>query len=274
MFRSERPASPLARVPAVRQALHLLRYLAKSDRAVSLSMIARATAISPSSCHNLLRTLAEEGVVVFDPVAKTYQIGLGLLEIASPLVSREATVLIRPLIDRLASEHRALITLWQVMDDRRVTLIDRTWGDSPVRIEMRLGARVPILAGALGRAIAAATNQSRADLKRKFAVLRWQDPITFAEYLADVERAKIDGFGIDLGHWTRGVHAVGAPVQDGAGVPRLCLGGLAIAGQLSFVELRELGVALRDTALLVGRSMYGAGRTTPAEMAGEIRTAR
>jgi DNA-binding IclR family transcriptional regulator len=255
--------SPPGRVPAVRQALLLLRHLAEAERPASLSMLARATTISPSSCFNLLRTLAEEGVVTFDPVAKTYELGFGLLEIASPLVSRDDAVLIRPLLDRIALQHRALITLWQMTSGDRITLIDRMYGSSPVRIEMRRGARVPALAGAIGRSVAAVTRPSTRELQRSFALLRWQTPLGFDEFLADVERARRDGFGIDLGHWTRGVHAVGTAVQDRNGTPRLCLGGLAIAGQLSLDEIRSLGAALRDTARLIGRSLYRATTGSP-----------
>jgi DNA-binding IclR family transcriptional regulator len=258
------------RVPAVRHALRLLRHLAAADTPLSVSTVARATGISPSSCFNLLRTLADEGVVAFDPTSKTYQLGFGLLEIASPLIGRDETVLIRQLLDRIARRYRALITLWQVTDNERITLIDRMHGNSTVRIEMRLGARVPTLAGAIGRSVAAATRPPVSDLRRRFATLRWQVPLSFDEFRADVERAAIDGFGVDLDHWTRGVHAVGTVVLDGNRVPRLCIGGLALAGELPLDELRALGAELRDAARLIGRSLYGgerANRTSPTRIA-------
>jgi DNA-binding IclR family transcriptional regulator len=259
---SAHPTTQPSRVPAVRQALMVLRYLAKTETPMSVSMVARGTGLSPSSSFNLLRTLAEEEIVTFDPVAKTYELGFGLLEIASPLVSRDDDVLIRPLLMRIAQQHRALITLWQVINNERITLIDRMYGNSTVRIEMRLGARVPALAGAIGRCMAAVTQPRLADLRHSFASLRWQTPLSFEEFRADVERADQDGFGIDLDHWTRGVHAVGTVVLERGGTPRLCIGGLAIAGQLSLDELRSLGTELRDTARLIGRSLYGAGQAT------------
>lgn len=251
------PTKP-GRVPAVRQALRVLRYLAGTEKPVSVSMVARGTELSPSTCFNLLRTLAEEGVVAFDPIAKTYQLGFGLLEIASPLVNRDDTVLVRPLLERIAVQNHALITLWRVTGNERMTLIDRMYGNSEVRIEMRLGARVPTLAGAIGRSVAAATRPRLPELRRSFASLRWQTPLSLEEFLKDVDRAAQDGFGIDLDHWTRGVHAVGAVVLERRGMPKLAIGGLAIAGQLSLDELRRLGGELRDTARFIGRSLYGA----------------
>lgn len=254
----EKTITNSGRVPAVRQALLILRYLAANDAPVSVSIVSRESGLSASSCFNLLRTLAEEGVVAFDPIAKTYQLGFGLLELALPLVNRDDAVLIRPLLEPIARQYRALITLWRFNSSERMTLIDRVYGNSQVRIEMRLGARVPMLAGAIGRSVAAATRTPVADLRLSFAKLRWQTPLRFEDFMADVERASEDGFGLDFDHWTRGVHAVGSVILDRSGLPGLAIGGLAIAGQLSVEELRKLGAELRDTARLVGRSLYGA----------------
>ena len=105
--------------------------------------------------------------------------------------------------------------------------------------------------GDWGCSVAAATRPRLPELRRSFASLRWQTPLSLEEFLKDVDRAAQDGFGIDLDHWTRGVHAVGAAVLERRGMPKLAIGGLAIAGQLSLDELRRLGGELRDTARLV-----------------------
>jgi DNA-binding IclR family transcriptional regulator len=248
------------RVPAVRQALQVLRYLSGTGGAVSVSTVSRETGLSASTCFNLLRTLAEEGVVALDPDAKTYQLGFGLLELASRLINRDDAVLVRPLLERIAMQYHALITLWRLNSNERMALIDRVYGDSEVRIEMRLGARVPIFAGAIGRSVVAATRPPLADLRRSFDLLHWQTPLRFDEFMTDVEQASQDGFGLDIDHWTRGVHAVGTVVLDRSSSPKLAIGGLAIAGQLSIEELRKLGAELRDAARLIGRALYGAAQ--------------
>jgi DNA-binding IclR family transcriptional regulator len=253
-------ASKSGRVPAIRQGIQVLRFLSGAGGPVSVSMVSRGTGLSASTSFNLLRTLAEEGVVEFEPDAKTYQLGFGLLELASPLINRDDAVLIRPMLVRIAMQYHALITLWRVDTNERMTLIDRVYGNSPVRIEMRLGARVPMLAGAIGRSVAAATRPPLADLRRSFALLCWQTPLSFEEFMADVELASQDGFGFDFDHWTRGVHAVGTVVLERSGMPALAIGGLCIAGQLSVEELRKLGTELRDTARLIGRALYGAAQ--------------
>ena len=62
--------------------ISVLRYLSASNSPLGVTQVARDLKINPSTCFNLLRTLVHEGLVVFNPDTKTYQIGLGLVEIA------------------------------------------------------------------------------------------------------------------------------------------------------------------------------------------------
>ena len=244
-------------VPAVVQAIRVMRCLGRSAVPMSVSAVARATAISPSTCFNLLRTLAAEGLVTFDPAAKTYSLGLGLLELASPLHGRGRTELIRPLLERLALDYDALVALWEVTENERIVLVDRVHGYGAVRIEMRIGQRVPAFAGAVGRCVAAIVGLSPGELRRRFEMLRWGVPIAFEDYLADVERAREDGFALDLGHWFKGINVVATAIADDGGRPRLGIAGLTIAGRLSEAELRRFGGEMRESARLIGRALFG-----------------
>lgn len=244
-------------VPAVVQAVRVMRCLGRAAAPMSVSAVARATSISPSTCFNLLRTLAAEGLVAFDPAAKTYALGLGLLELASPLHGRGRTELIRPLLERLALDYDALVALWEVTEDERIVLVDRVHGYGAVRIEMRVGQRVPAFAGAIGRCVAAIVGLSPGELRRRFEMLRWGVPIAFEDYLADVERARENGFALDLGHWFKGINVVATAIADGGGRPRLGIAGLTIAGRLSEAELRRFGREMRGAARRIGRALFG-----------------
>jgi hypothetical protein len=97
--RSTQPA-PVAlvaqRSPAVSQAARILRCLSTAPAPLGVSAVARELGLSPSSCFNILRTLVAEGLLAFDPVAKTYSLGLGLVEIASSALGMGYLDLIRP----------------------------------------------------------------------------------------------------------------------------------------------------------------------------------
>lgn len=242
--------------PAVAKAVQVLRCLAAAGHPISGAVVARTTGISPSSCFNILRELAAAGFVAFDPATKSYAVGLGVLEVASNLRGRSHIELIRPLLEGMARDYDALVALWELRNDRFV-LVDRMQGGGAVRIEMRIGQRIPALAGAIGRCYAAAANLPEEELLSKFEGLRWQNPVSFEEYLADVEKTRLDGYAIDAGRYNIGIYGVAAVVVDSDGQPRLGIASLTIAGVLASQQLQEFGRRMRDAARVVGRSLYG-----------------
>ena len=55
----------------------------------------------------------------------------------------------------MAFKYETLILLWRVTEDNRLVLIDRAHSQTAVRVEIKLGYRMPLLAGAVGRCVAA-----------------------------------------------------------------------------------------------------------------------
>jgi DNA-binding IclR family transcriptional regulator len=158
-------------------------------------------------------------------------------------------------LSRVASAHGVALTVWQVNANDRLVLMDVMRANATVQIDIRLGARLPILAGAIGRSVAAVMQLSDEDLRRHFAEVRWRAPPAFKDFKSDVEQARRDGYALDLGNWYPAVHAAASAVVDSSGRPTLCIGGLALAGQRSLDEMRELGVSLREAARVIGRSL-------------------
>lgn len=263
LAKTRRAPKPTPVVPAVVQAVEVLRCLAAADRGMSVTAMARATGISQSSCFNLLRTLTSQHLVNFDDDSKLYTLGLGVVELASRLLSHSQQEMIWPELERISRAYGALLALWQIGDDERMVLIDRIYSDAPLRIEIRIGQRVPSFAGAVGRCVAAASRVPPDQLRVRFKKLIWQSPITFEEYAKQVERAAQDGFAVDDGQYFKGVSVVGTAIVDAEGQPRQGIGALTIAGQLSKDELRSLGQTLHATAQLLGRIWYPAKPQSP-----------
>lgn len=247
-------------VGAVANAVSILRTLAQSSGPAGVNVIARNAGMSVSTCFNILRTLCGERLVDFDPQAKTYAIGMGVLELSLPLLGANQANLIRPEMTRLSGEHKCLICLWHITQGERIVLIDRVSMAKMVRVDMSDGARLPTFVGAVGRCYAALRDLPRAELKLRFDALQWQSPPRFEEYLRDVEQARSDGYAFDLGQLFNGLEIAGAIVTDPAGTPRLGISGISIAGQLTRPEIEQLGVALRDTADFISEALFGVSR--------------
>lgn len=244
-------------VGAVVQALRILRHLAGQATPAGATAIARATGVNTSTCFNILRTLAAEGLVEFDAAAKTYRLGLGVVELASGLIGANVADLIRPELERLAAGHNALFALWSITEADRLVLVERVAAPSALRPEMRVGLRMPACSGAVGRCVAAARGLDEAGLRRAFAGVRWQRAPAFATWVTEVRRAGRLGYALDRGQIFKGVDAVAAVVTDRAGRPRLGLSAIAINGLVMRSELIRLGGELAAAAARIGAALFG-----------------
>ncbi len=218
---------------------------------MSLSDIARVTGLSPSSCLNLLKTLVDEGVVERDARTKSYRLarawaasealrdgaGQGLVDRAQPLITQ------------FARRHDAAVALWKVISRERVRAVSRAESDAGMRVAMADGQRQPLGGGAVGRALAAAQRVAPDEVARRFEPVRWQAPLSLADYAAQVETATARGYAVDDGFAFRGICTVAVAI---AGVmPGFCLSASMFAGRTP-AEVAALGeelVGVRDALL-------------------------
>lgn len=250
-------AAPSQRtVGALVQALRILRHLSAQGTPEGVSAIARATGVNGSTCFNILRTLAAEGLVVFDPAGKTYRLGIGVLELAIGLLGANPGDLIRPELERLAQTHSALICLWHITDNDRLVLIERAFDPGAIRLELPPGKRLPALVGGVGRVIAAHRAYSEAELRRRFAELRWQSPPRFEDYLSSISEARNRGYGLDIGQLYIGVDVVGAVVCDHENQPRYGISSITLHGQTTTDSRARIGHDLKDACRHLGVSLF------------------
>jgi DNA-binding IclR family transcriptional regulator len=247
-------------VGAVMQATSILRTLARMGEPAGVAAIAREAGVSASTCFNILRTLANERLISFDPAQKTYQMGLGVLEFTVPLLGANQADLIRPELIRLSQERPCLVCLWHVTDNERIVLVDRVSSGNIVRIDVQIGSRLPAAVGAVGRCYAANQKLSDAALRKQFARLQWQSPPGFEEYKRDVAEARRTGYAFDPGNLFRGVDIAGALVTDTRGTARFGLSVIAISGQMKHDDLKAAALDLRDAADWISETLFGAVR--------------
>lgn len=252
------PVPPDKLVGALRSGLAILRYLSRSGTGVGVSQVARDLKLNPSTCFNLLKTLVHEGLVIFDRAGKSYALGLGLVELAKGALEQASYPrLVRPHLDAIALKHRVTATLWQRVGDERVVLVDRADNDAAMRVHMSIGQRLPLFIAALGRCMAAHSGLSRAALKKRFAVLRWEDAPSFEAYWTEVNAVRSKGYAIDAGHYVKGVTTVSAAVVDAGGQPVMAISAVGFSAQLTGAKLKALGEELRRRSAQVSRALSG-----------------
>jgi len=213
----EPPAKP---VGAVISALAILRFLGAAEGPQRLSDIVRALDLNLSTALNLLRTLDWEGLVAFDPASKRYALAPGLAELAAPVLPPSEPG--RRLAERMNAAAEALgatVAIWTLVGEE-VELTTVAESSAVMRIAYTLGRRLPACLGAMGRLIAGRAFDE-ADLPRLFDAVPWTRAPDYRAWLAEVARARDEGWALDPGHVNLGVLGIAVPVETSGPLRRV-----------------------------------------------------
>lgn len=234
-------------VGAVVQAVRILQVLESSDRPMGVSSLAREAKVNPSTAFNILRTLVIEELVAFDELSKTYTLGGRLLKLSRKLLGQSLVNEIRPELNRLAWEAGCLVGLWQVVEDRMV-LAERFVSDRPMRLDMEVKYRLPLMLGAVGRAHAAAAKLKDGELRDYYRKLRWEGDLDIKAYIEDIRDAERKGYGVDRGSLYRGIVSVGAVITGIDGRVTHGLTASDFEGSFSEVKIAQVGERMASLA--------------------------
>jgi len=236
-------------VGALTSGLAILRFLARVEGSVGMTQVARELGLNPSTCFNLLKTMVHERLVTFDPVNKTYSLGLGFIELANNALEKaQYSRLVRPYLEELASAYAVTATLWQRSGNDRVVLVGRVDSDHALRVHMSIGQRLPLYIAALGRVMAAHSGLNRSELRQKFNELKWQNPPSFETYLGEIEATRQQGYAVDIDRYVRGVTTISAPIFTEPGMPSMAISAVSFTAQISDGVVAEIGQYLSETA--------------------------
>ncbi|PKP99630.1 MAG: IclR family transcriptional regulator [Alphaproteobacteria bacterium HGW-Alphaproteobacteria-13] len=232
-------------VRSLSQGFSILRLLAETAP-LSLSDIARRLALSPSSTLNLMRTLVAEGAVERDARSKHYRLApaWAASDVLGDDGERDLAARALPLMVRLAEASDAAVGLWKVASRERMRLVDHAESKAGMRLRMADAQRQPLGGGAVGRALAAAQGIDAAELARRFAPVRWQAELSFADYAEQVRDAAKAGYAVDRGFAHRGIVTVAVAIT---GVrPGFALSASAFTASRDKADVAALGAALCD----------------------------
>jgi DNA-binding IclR family transcriptional regulator len=248
-----------SKAPAISRAAAILRLLGNSETPLALSIIARDLGLVPSTCLYVLRALASEELVSFDPDTKRYALEAGVLTLARQWLRRnEFADLAQPSLDRIASEFDVTALAVQIMGLDKIIAVAVSRAGGTLRVASEIGSRFPALISATGRCIAAFGDYPETQLKERFDKLVWDNPPSFDQWLQQVAETRRQGFGIDDGNYITGVTVLAAPVWKARGRPSHALVTIGLGTALKNKALSELQHALRDAAATITRQLGSA----------------
>jgi DNA-binding IclR family transcriptional regulator len=240
----------------VNRVFSLLRLLGGSERGgVRLTEIAARTGLPRPTVHRVLRALAAEGAVAFDPHSKRYTLGLDLFVLAARAGDRLGLrEIARPILLRLTAALGETLFLL-VHNGYDAVCIERSAGPLPIRsFTGDIGGRVPLGIGQGSTAILALLPAAEQDEIIRHNLPRLQEfgGIDEATLRAALAKVRHDGY---CGGWSGlipGMAGLGVPIVDADGRPVAALTVGTTTDRLSPDRRDVMATMLKREAALIG----------------------
>lgn len=221
--------------------LSILSILSRYPAGASVTEIAKAVGLPPSSMHRALRAMVEHNVVWQDPRSRKYSLGMRLLELGAAV--RQATAeagLLRRADPRLTelSEHIQEEVFLAVLARDTVVIVEAVLSvqQPHMLIKIPCADLSPLHCGSSAKAILAFL--PRQDLSRIVERCNFRPFTMYTLYspddlLDELQHVRDHGYAVCDQEYTIGISAVAVPVLDRQGRPFASLGVKASASRLS-----------------------------------------
>lgn len=244
-----------------------------ADRPLGLNnkQLAERTGLSKASITRLSLALTARGLLMFDADSGRYRLGSSALTLGYPLLaSLGLRRLARLPMTQLADAVGGTVSL-AMHDRRRMVYVETCRGHLRLGFRPDVGAALPILTTAAGRAWLAGASAS--ERQEVLEALRRHEPVQHATWTPALAQAMRDldrsGFCLSPGHWQPDVHAVAVPLGVRLNGERLVLNcGLPTRGLDSAELAMRVGPRLVTLARRIERDWRAEPAGTPAPVPG------
>jgi DNA-binding IclR family transcriptional regulator len=196
---------------SVTNAFSVLEYLVEADEA-GVSEIARSVGVTIGTAHRLVGTLVTIGWAEQNPDNRKYRPSHRLVALARKMRQElSAREIAHQYLTDVVKAVRETGNL-AILSDQEVLYVDKVTSDQPFGLEARIGSRLPAYCTALGKVLVASLDQPKLD-----RYLRRDDhapaPPTVAQFRAELERVRDQGYAVDRGEYLPDMCCVAAPVR-------------------------------------------------------------
>lgn len=234
-------------VQSVDRAVRVLEILARSGGS-GVSEVAADLQVHKSTAFRLLAALEERGLVEQNSDRGKYQLGFGILRLASAIPVRLDLVRqARPVLDELATQLGETVNLAVIREHYAVNVAEAV-GPAAIAAQTWMGQLTPLHATSSGKVLLAYLdeNQRSAVLDASGLPRLTDGTITSRNALAEqLEKARADGYATTVEEYEVGLNAVAVPVRDHTGGVVAAVSASGPAFRLVPDRIQELAVALK-----------------------------
>ncbi|MEP7183667.1 MAG: IclR family transcriptional regulator C-terminal domain-containing protein [Betaproteobacteria bacterium] len=235
---------------ALSRGLAVLEALATTETGATLTALAERLALPAPTAHRLLATLAEAGYVEQGPGGE-WMVGVRAFRVGSAFLDhRNLVAQAYPFLKRLMEQSGETTNL-AVIDDGEAVTVEQVPCRELMRMSTKLGARAPLHASGVGKAMLAAMDDATAAtaLARHGLARRTARTITTRERLAaELAATRERGYAVDDEEHAAGMRCVAAAIWDEHGEPWAAISLAGPTSRLTSERVADLGRLVRSTA--------------------------
>lgn len=243
--------------PSVKKAFKILSAISDASNGLGISDLSKQLKIGKSTVHGITSALEELGVLVRDPLHKKYSVGYTLLELGRRAHTRiKLRDIARIPIERLMEKVGETVFLG-IMNGDHITILDVVESHHEMKITSPPGTRLPLLAGATGKAFLAHFEEKKVkEIIQRMGLVKFTSKsiVDPKKFFKEVEEAKKKGYAIDDEEYIPGVRAIAAPIQA-ASLPPAAIWVVGFTSSLNHQKMEKVILEIRKSAQDISHSI-------------------
>lgn len=238
------------RVPAVDKTFAILELLAASKEPLGISEITRALDFNKSTVFNIIHTLTDLEILKQAPDNK---FGLGIQFYLLSKASRNGSQIIstiHPYLERINQKTNLSVFLG-IRSGLHAVIMDKVDAAYDIKISAEIGMRLPLLAGAGGKAILCQMSDDEIDRILSKNVLRQftrHSSIDKIKYKNMLKKARREGIAFDKEEYIEGIRALAVPLKIDNGNPQFAIWAVGLKGQVKNEVIGTYAELLKKSA--------------------------
>jgi len=247
---------------ALSRGLAVLEAIAATEHGATLTALAERLALPAPTAHRLLATLADAGYVQAGPGGE-WLVGVRAFRTGAAFLDhRNLVAQAYPFLKRLMEQSGETTNL-AVIDGGEAVTVEQVPCRELMRMSTKLGARAPLHASGVGKAMLAAmdTATAAALIARRGLLRHTPRTITTRDALAaELAATRARGYAVDDEEHAAGMCCVAAPIWDEHGEPWAAISLAGPTLRITSGRVAALGELVRATAADLTRALGGAPR--------------
>ena len=207
------------RVPALDKCFAILQLFAKSKKPLGITDISKALSYNKSSVFNIVHTLADLGILEHLNENK-FRFGTQLYVLGKAAnQGSELIHTVHPFLEDI-NQKTKLSAFLGIRSELRAVIVDKVDSPFDIKVSSETGMRLPLLAGAGGKALLSQLPYEEIDKILSDNKLKKYTPFSCTskrQYMEMIKEARQQRFAIDDEEYIEGIRALAVPLTLNSG---------------------------------------------------------